>query len=215
MAASAKTPAQTIAELVEAQPKPGLRERKKVATRVAIRRAAYRLIDEQGWEATTIEQIAAAAEVSPSTVFRYFPAKEDIVLTDEYDPIMMAVLRDRPASEPLLESIRFVMTGTLHAMLQREDERAELVQRTRLIVEVPAIRARMVGTISDTSKLLCGWLAERSGRAAGELEVRVFAAAVLGALREATMVWGEGGFEDDVVELVERTLDMFGRGLTL
>ena len=55
----------------------GLRERKKLKTRVAIRGAAYRLISEQGYEATSVEQIAEAAEVSPSTVFRYFPAKED------------------------------------------------------------------------------------------------------------------------------------------
>lgn len=75
------------------QPQLGLRERKKLKTRVAIRRATYRLIAEQGYDATTVEQIAEAAEVSPSTVFRYFPTKEDIVLTDEFDPVIVAALR--------------------------------------------------------------------------------------------------------------------------
>lgn len=85
--------------LTAQQPQPGLRERKKLKTRTAIRGAAFRLIAKQGYEATTVEQIAEASEVSPSTVFRYFPTKEDIVLTDEYDPVMASVLRSRPAGE--------------------------------------------------------------------------------------------------------------------
>ncbi|MFE3151052.1 TetR/AcrR family transcriptional regulator, partial [Streptomyces sp. NPDC059218] len=85
MAATSRTPSVSAPGT---EPQPGLRERKKLRTRIAIRQAAYRLIAEQGYEATTVEQIAAAAEVSPSTVFRYFPAKEDIVLTDEYDGVL-------------------------------------------------------------------------------------------------------------------------------
>lgn len=91
-------PVDSVAESL--QPQLSLRERKKIKTRTAIRRATYRLIAEQGYEATTVEQIAEAAEVSPSTVFRYFPTKEDIVLTDEFDPIMLRELRSRPAGEP-------------------------------------------------------------------------------------------------------------------
>src|SRR6478735_2233854 len=80
-------------------PKIGLRERKKIQTRQAIRRAAYRLFEEQGYDATPVDRIAEAADVSPSTVFRYFPTKEDIVLTDEYDPLIEATIRSRPADE--------------------------------------------------------------------------------------------------------------------
>src|SRR5882762_5510974 len=88
--------------------KGGLRERKKVQTREAIRRAAYRLFAEQGYDATPVDQIAAEADVSPSTVFRYFPTKEDIVLTDEYDEPMADVLRGRPLDEQPLASVRYV-----------------------------------------------------------------------------------------------------------
>src|SRR5215470_8433957 len=130
----------------------GLRERKKLRTRVAIRRATYRLMARQGYEATTVEQIAEAAEVSPSTVFRYFPTNEDIVLTDEYDPLLADLLRSRPADEPPLESLRHVILTGLDFMMR--DERDEMVHRSRLMVEVPAVRARMTESMHTTSRLL-------------------------------------------------------------
>lgn len=66
---------------------PGLRERKKAKTRAAIQHEALRLFREQGYDETKIEQIAAAVEVSESTIYRYFPTKEDLVLWDEFDPL--------------------------------------------------------------------------------------------------------------------------------
>lgn len=198
---------------VEAQPRPGLRERKKLKTRTAIRRSTYRLIAQQGYDATTVEQIAEAAEVSPSTVFRYFATKEDIVLTDEYDPLLEAEIRKRPADEPPLRSLRFVVTETLAALLATEEE--ELRRRTRLMAEVPAIRTRMSESMSDTAKVLARVLADRSGRGADDLEVRVFVAAVLGALREVTLYWGEHGQEGDLIAMVDQALDTLEGGLTL
>ncbi|MFJ6465926.1 TetR/AcrR family transcriptional regulator [Streptomyces sp. NPDC091387] len=210
MAATSRTPSPAAPG---AQPPMGLRERKKLRTRVAIRQATYRLISEQGYEATTIEQIAEAAEVSPSTVFRYFATKEDIVLTDEYDPVMAAALRSRPLDEPPLESIRLMMREALTSFIGTEDE--ELRQRTRLMVEVPAIRARMTETMSDTAKLLSEVLAERSGRGADDLEIRIFVAAVLGALREVTLYWGEHGLEGDLVGMIDLALNTLEGGLRL
>ncbi len=70
----------------------GLRERKKIRTRETIRREAFRLIEENGYAATTVEQIAEAAEVSPSTFFRYFPTKESVLLADDMDPAFLDAL---------------------------------------------------------------------------------------------------------------------------
>ncbi|MEV0779029.1 TetR/AcrR family transcriptional regulator [Streptomyces sp. NPDC050433] len=209
MAASAPPPSD------DAQPpRPGLRERKKLKTRVAIREATYRLIAEQGYEATTVEQIAAAAEVSPSTVFRYFPTKEDIVLTDEFDPVMETAIRARPADEPPLESLRSVLRQAITAVLA--DQPDELFQRSKLMLEIPAVRARMTETMAETSLLLSRAVADRTGRDAGDLEVRVFTAAVMAALREVTIYWAEHDRKDDLAVLIDNALDTLkGGGLTL
>src|SRR5919198_3405569 len=88
------------------RPALGLRERKKARTRAAIREHALRLFREQGYEATTVEQIAEAAEVSPSTFFRYFPTKEDVVMVDDIDPMMVAAFNAEPPDTPPLRALR-------------------------------------------------------------------------------------------------------------
>ncbi|MFH8406881.1 TetR/AcrR family transcriptional regulator [Streptomyces sp. NPDC018019] len=201
-----------------AAPKVGLRERKKIQTRRAIRRAAYRLFEEQGYDATHVDRIAEAADVSPSTVFRYFPTKEDIVLTDEYDALLETGLRARPAGEPLAESLRHVTVEALRRITGAE--RAELVQRIRLVREVPAIRGRTAESTARHTELVSAVLAERSGRPADDLEIRVVAAAVLAALQEALMHWAADGRQadgrqDDLETLIGRSMAVLGRGLAL
>ncbi|MBT2439429.1 TetR family transcriptional regulator [Streptomyces sp. ISL-36] len=190
-----------------------LRERKKLRTRAAIRRATYRLVAEQGYDASTVEQIAAAAEVSPSTVVRYFPVKEDILLTDENDALLAARLRARPADEEPLESLRAVVLEAVTSALADEPEETRL--RARLMAEIPAVRARLTETTAETAQLLAHTIAERTGRDTDDLEVRVFTAAVLGALREATVYWAERGQSDDLIPLLDRTLDTLKGGLSL
>src|ERR1700741_4675294 len=84
----------------------GLRERKKIKTRQAIRREAIRLFDANGYAATTVEQIAEAAEVSPSTFFRYFPSKESLLLADDLDPLILQAFRDQPRDLSLVQAFR-------------------------------------------------------------------------------------------------------------
>ncbi|MFJ2927626.1 TetR/AcrR family transcriptional regulator [Streptomyces massasporeus] len=193
------------------QPSPGLRERKKIKTRRAIRTATYALIEEQGYDATTIEQIADRAEVSPSTVFRYFPAKEDIVVTDAWDPVMTAELRARPADEPWADTLRHVMRTALDQALAEEPAVTRL--RARLGVEVPAVRARMLENAAATGRLLRDALAERSGLDPDSLELRVFTMSVMGGLLEASHYWAETGHRGDIRDLVDRALDVLEHGL--
>ncbi|OSZ62402.1 TetR family transcriptional regulator [Streptomyces pharetrae CZA14] len=192
-------------------PRIGLRERKKIKTREAIRSATYELVREQGYDATTIDQIADRAEVSPSTVFRYFPTKEDIVLTDEYDSLLLADLRARPADEPWPETIRHVLREAVRTGVEEDVEVARL--RTRLMVQVPAVRSRMMESMSVTGRMLCQAIAERTGRDPGDLEVRVFAMSLLGGLMEASLYWAENDHRDDFAALVDRALGILEHGL--
>jgi AcrR family transcriptional regulator len=195
-------------------PKTGLRERKKIQTRQAIRYAAYRLFAEQGYDGTTVEQIAAAADVSASTVFRYFPTKEDIVLSDEYDPAMEAALRARPAGEPLVESVRQAVVGFVREMYATE--RGDMLARMRLVREVPAIRARMGESMQVSCAMVARALAERDRRPADEFELRVVVSALLAAWSEAMMAWAETEGREDLGDLLDRTLRLlsanFSRG---
>ncbi|MEU6081426.1 TetR family transcriptional regulator [Streptomyces sp. NPDC047108] len=195
------------------RPRLGLRERKKIKTRQAIRDAAYRLFAEQGYDATPVEQIAGAAEVSPSTVLRYFPSKEEIVLTEECDAVMEQELRKRPDGEPPLESVRHVMAGTVRLFAAQGQE--EMLLRARLVRDVPAIRTRMAESHVATGRMLCAVLAERTGRSVDDLELRVFAAVVLAAVEEAMLHWIEHDAQDDLADLLDRTLGTLGRGLSL
>ncbi|MDQ0932277.1 TetR/AcrR family transcriptional regulator [Streptomyces turgidiscabies] len=193
------------------RPQLGLRERKKIKTRMAIRVATYELIGSQGYEATTIEQIAERAEVSPSTVFRYFPTKEDIVLTDEYDSVLEEELRARPADEPWLVSLRYILKNAIGRSSAEEPEVTRL--RGRLMLEVPAVRSRMIESLSETGRLLSRVIAERTGRDAADLEVRVYAMSLIGGLSEVTVYWAQNDFQDDLTDLVDRTVHVFEHGL--
>ncbi|MEU1225015.1 TetR family transcriptional regulator [Streptomyces sp. NPDC005828] len=189
-----------------------LRERKKAKTRAAIRQATYRLAAEQGWDATTTERIAAAAEVSPSTVVRYFPVREDILLTAENDEELEARLRARPAAEEPLDSLRAVVLEAVRASLDEEPE--DTLLRARLMAEIPAVRARLTETTAETGRRLARAIADRTGRDADDLEVRIFTASALGALREAVLYWAERGRTDDLVALLDTTVDTLKTGLT-
>ncbi|MEV5394844.1 TetR family transcriptional regulator [Streptomyces cellulosae] len=195
----------------DAPPRPGLRERKKIRTREAIRTAAYALVEQQGYDATTIEKIAERAEVSPSTVFRYFPAKEDIVVTDEYDEPLLAELAARPADEPWTDSVRYVIRKAVRLAMTEQPEVTAL--RARLMREVPAVRARMRETVTGIGRTLAEAIAARTGLDPEGLEVRVHATALAGGLLEATMYWAEHGHREDYADLADRALDVIEHGL--
>lgn len=193
------------------RPHLGLRERKKIKTREAIRTAMYALVKEQGYDATTIDQIAERAEVSPSTVFRYFPAKEDIVLTDEWDPILVAELRARPADEPWPESIRYVMLKAARMGVKDDLEVARL--RTHLMVQVPAVRSRMMESMSVTGRMFSEAIGERTGLDPDSLEVRVYMMSLMGGLMQTSLYWAENGHQGDFEDLLDRALNVLQHGL--
>jgi AcrR family transcriptional regulator len=197
-----------VQELLEAPL--SLRERKKLKTRQTIRREAYRLISDQGYEQTTVDQIAAAAEVSPSTFFRYFATKEDLVLSDEYDPAMAAALLTRPSEEPFLRACREVVVGMLREVFA--EEREELLTRLRLVRDVPALRSRLHESTSEPQRLLLDVLARRAGVERPTLQMRVTAAAVAAAITETVLYWADSEGTEDITALMEQVFTTMEHG---
>ncbi|RII13460.1 Fatty acid metabolism regulator protein [Streptomyces sp. YIM 130001] len=191
----------------------GLRERKKLRTRQMIREAARGLIDAQGYEHTTVEQIAAAAEVSPSTVFRYFPNKEQIVLRDEdYAESGIDFLRSRPLHESPLVALRQALTAMARTTYQEFN--ADYRWRMELVRTVPALRAQMYESQERTITVLTGALAERTGRPANDLELRALVGAMTGGLHQVVLDWGDHGQQGDLPEMIDRVMAVLERGLT-
>src|SRR5215467_9711484 len=163
--------------------RPGLRERKKARTRAAIREHALRLFREQGYDATTVEQIAEAAEVSPSTFFRYFPTKEDVVLQDDMDLLWMGIFRAQPPGLSPIAAMRAAVRSAFASL--GAAELAQLREAMDLAMAVPAVRARMLEEFDRTAQIIAAAVAERSGRAAADFEVRALAGAVVGVAMAA------------------------------
>jgi AcrR family transcriptional regulator len=181
----------------------GLRERKKARTRAAIRQHALRLFAEQGYGATTIEQIAAAAEVSPATFFRYFPTKEDVVLQDDFDIVTLAALEAQPAGLSPIAAFRGAAAAA-RAQLSNEDL-VRFAETTRLTLSVPEIRARAVDELMRTTDVITAAIAARIGRDASDFASRNLAGAIIGVIMAATMPWQADGDGDiDVDQMFER-----------
>ncbi|WP_062394364.1 TetR/AcrR family transcriptional regulator [Gordonia phthalatica] len=187
----------------------GLRERKKLATRVALRKAAFDLFAEHGYDATTTSQIAAAADVSPATFFRYFATKEALILEDDYDPLFLA------DTEPIDPS------GNVPAQILRraadlfdsldEPTRSTETERARLVYSSPGLRAAQV---TYQEKMLAAFVESVTRRATGPVDTAALEAAV-GATFGAVMTFAgspSGRWQLDSAAL-RRVADLFEAGL--
>jgi AcrR family transcriptional regulator len=194
------------------RPTIGLRERKKAKTRAAIREHAMRLFMAQGYADTTVDQIADAAEVSPSTFFRYFPTKEDVVLGDDYDALMVEAFRAQPAGLTPMQAIRAAMRVAFSDM--PDDALARERERIRLVKSVPELRAAAMDDYTKSMRMLAELLAERFGRDADEFGVQVFAGAVVGVAL-AAMQSELGQSADDFTSVLDRGFELLESGLPL
>ena len=174
----------------------GLRERKKARTRAAIRQHALRLFREQGYAETTVEQIAEAAEVSPSTFFRYFPTKEDVVLEDEFDPIAIAKFEALPADMHPVAALRTAMREAFAEAPAWQLEQWR--EQTRLTMSVPELRARALDDYLRSVRLAAELIAKRLGRDPRDIAIRTMAGAVVGVGLSVLMT----GMEDDETDLI-------------
>jgi AcrR family transcriptional regulator len=181
-----------------------LRDRKKGRTRRVIQAEALRLFAEQGFEATTVEQIAAAAEVAPRTFFRYFATKDEVVFWSEYEPLLAGFVAARPADEPAVAAVSHALVDGLAAFY--EQDRDLVLDRLKLAFGTPALYPRLwrqqARSAAGIARLLAGRLEARPD----DLEIRAIAAAIAAALWVAVEEWQAHDGQQELAVLIDRAL---------
>lgn len=188
------------------------RAQKKRATKQTIQEHALRLFAEKGYDATTVEEIAAAAGVSHMTFFRYFPRKEEVVEYDEYDPLLEQLIAARPPDEPPLVVLHNAIRVGLERILTTGRE--ALLIRTRLVVRNPVLRSRNLVAQDTTRDLFANALARRAGLSEPDLASTVQASAALDAVGVAMMAWIDGNGGTDLVALIDAAFAALEAGVS-
>ncbi|HEV7534269.1 MAG TPA: TetR family transcriptional regulator [Acidimicrobiia bacterium] len=193
--------------------RPGLRERRKKLTAAELEAAALRLFGDRGFDAVTVDDIAAEADVSRRTFFRYFASKEDVLLADHF--VQLARLREaiaaRPAAEPVLTALR----NALLSMTTNFEERREMViLRGRIMRETPSLQARSLVHQKTWEEAMQEMVAERLGvDPATDLRPGVVSAATVAAMRVAFQSWLTAGATGDLIAMTAEALDLLDGGL--
>jgi AcrR family transcriptional regulator len=193
----------------------GLRERKKAQTREALCDAALDLFNRNGFEQTTVEDIAEACDVSPRTFFRYFRTKEDVLFaeSDERCGRLLSTLQAQPLDVVPLQA---VLAGCLAVAEDYRAERERLTVRRRVLASTSNLRAssaeRQRGWEDAVAQLLTE-RAEARGEAVPAFEIRLLAATSLAALRVALDEWLETDEHGELPAVVREAFGRIGRGL--
>jgi len=181
-----------------AAPPPSKRER----TLAALVEAGLDLFERQGYESTTVAEIARAAGVTEMTFFRYFAAKEHLLLDDPYDPVLIAAIGEQPrADPPFLRAARGVRAAW---RALPEPETPLIRRRVRIVAQTPALRGAMWRSTGNTERAIVEQLV--ADDASPEV-ARVAAASVLAALVAGLFCWAEDGTQA-LAEAIERALDV-------
>ena len=189
----------------------GLRERKQVKTRGLLQAEALRLFREQGYAETSVNDIAEAAEVSPSTFYRYFPTKEDVVLYDAFDPILIEALRAQPSELSPIGAVRAAMTSVLGS--SSDAMATQMQERSDLMLSIPELRRGMLEALLASVEPFAQVLGERVGRAPDDFGVRNVVAAVIGV---GLFAWLDaGGRAPDFLARIDAGLAHLEAGLPL
>jgi AcrR family transcriptional regulator len=191
---------------------PGIRQRKKQRTRQALRQAAMKLFLERGFDATTIADITAAADVAPRTFFSYFQTKEDVVLDEVAQRFDQAhkTLQQRPQGEPLLVAFRRAALEIAADMQTRSDQEQTVA---RVIRTTPAIQARIRDRTGQWEEQLAATIADERGADADDLDSHVVAAALVGLLRSVQRVALAAEMQLDLPTLMDHAFDLLESGL--
>jgi AcrR family transcriptional regulator len=211
---------QPVPGLPETGPPVSLRERKKLATRRLLRRAALDLVAARGLSNVTVEDIAEAAEVSPRTFFNYFPTKEAALFGG--DPDQAAELRERVAhgesGKSSLDVLRTVMTE--HAQEIADELRslggdpADWLRRMKVARTDPHVRAGHAAQMAMIERAIAEGLAARLGTdQETDPYPGVLAAAAVGVSRASMAFWASSGGAVKLGQLIEQAFQALAAGL--
>jgi AcrR family transcriptional regulator len=188
----------------------GLYERKKRAAMQRIQEAALDLFDAHGYESVTIEQIAEAAEVSPSSIYRYFGTKEQLVLYEEGDLEFLAIVDGELAQKPPLEAVRRALALVMAGYFDRDEALSR--RKTRYALAEPALQPALGELIEGFVQAVTAALARATGSDPGDLEPQVIASALVWSLVAAARHWHAGGYRTSVRDEMEAALSALERG---
>lgn len=198
---------------------PGRRDRKKLATRLALRMAAVSLVAERGFAHVTAEDIAEAADVSTRTFFNYFPSKESALVGMDPHKVehLRAALLARPAEESPIEAMRAVIVEHAAAVDEEVDELGESKEswfrRLSIVREDPDLMLAYAAHSTEVERALVTVLRERLGVPATDPYPALLAAAVLAVTRVAALQWSAGGAVDSFARLTAAAIDALAGGL--
>ncbi|MFC4008795.1 TetR family transcriptional regulator [Nonomuraea purpurea] len=194
------------------------RERKKRQTKELLVATALRLFAEQGYEETTVAQIASVADVATKTFFNYFPSKEDVLFAeiDGYMDVVADVVAARRPSDTvadvLLRTCEQVIVHYLTASPMADDELAEVC--ARLVATVPAVRAKALHRMFDMQRTIAHTLLEAFPGRLDPVSAAAATGALVGAVQGAGMAVREQGLsKEEATEAVARSAEIVMRGL--
>ncbi|MDR0848191.1 MAG: TetR/AcrR family transcriptional regulator [Propionibacteriaceae bacterium] len=193
----------------------GLREKKADRTRRLLIDVAVELFFEYGFDQVTMEQIAEQAEIGTSTLYRYFPSKDLLLLAPlDLEGGLAGPLRDRPADEPIDLALGNAILEA--ARSYDSPERSTYILRIRdLIDHAPGPRARLWDTLAQESELLAEVIAERVGSPEVSAELRMTASLAMMVLGQAADAWRAGNQEASAVEYTHDALAMLASGAAI
>ena len=181
---------------------PGLRQRKQQQTRERLTRMAMALFLKRGFEATTLDDIAAAADISRRSFFHYFASKEDVVFAwqEEITAALIAAVAARPVNESMLAAAE----NAISAMV-RQLKPGEAIAMARLKRDNPALQARDQVKYEKLERALAEALGKRAGHKTERLQARLVAMIATGAMRIGGEAWAAEGAREKPEVLVKRT----------